>query len=688
MKNLDSVRFHIPLLVVLTFLVFANGLHGAFVFDDMESVIQNKTITNVRTIGDVLHAGTGSRELLISTYALNYLLGGADTFGYHLVNILLHMMCVLLVYFIIRELTEGMPSSAMLAFWGAAVFSVHTLLTGAVSYVSGRSSILCGLFYFAAILCFLKTSRDKRYFILTAVFAFLAWETKQEAITLPIALAGLAFLRSDKRDWRVIAVLSAIPLVGVFLMRDQLQRLYSTVTGNAGLVNGGFEAVLPAGMYFRTYLTAVVGYILPRFAFPVSLSIDPYVRPVEHWYSVEFLFVVAVFGAIAWIFVRYGLRDRLLGSGMALLFLSPLTAYVVIPLSDIVQEHRAYIPALGAVTLFVWVFRRVHWAVPVAIVVVFSFLTIGRNSVWNDELSLWKDAAEKAPTKPRAHFNLGASYQKAGRAADAIREYRLALEIKPDIYAAYSNMSALLVDNGQFDEAEKSLLKVTSLAPNYTDGFINLGVLYMREGQPEKSIVALNRAVEMNPDNFAAHLNRAEVLTQLGDFKGALEDYKTAVYLRRDLPSLRIKLGGGYLRAGDRVAAEKEYFSVTDTPDAAEAYRYLAIMYNDAGDTDKAIDYVTRALRERPIYPDAHQELAVMYIKKQQLDAAIHEFETALAQKPDHGAAVQNLALAYQLKGDAASARAVLENFLRRFGPATPYSAQVQARLNAMNATK
>lgn len=682
MKNRESAWTHAAILLVLTFVVYANSLHGGFVFDDAGLVLQNPQISNVHTIGDVLHSAAGPRELLLFTYALNYLLGGVDSFGYHLVNVLLHACSVFLVYFIIRKLMDESPDAPRYALAGAAVFSVHTLLTGAVSYVSGRSSILCGLFYFGAVLCFLMASKRKWLYGLTAVLAFLAWETKQEAVTLPMVLAGLFWLRSEKRDWRVIAGLAVIPVIGIFLMRAQFQKLYESVTGNAGLMNAGFEAVLPAGEYFRTYITAVVGYILPRFLLPVSLCVDPYLRPVQHWFSPEFLFSVAVIAGIAFVFFRYGVKDRLLGAGILLLFVSPLFAYAVVPLADIVQEHRTYIPTLGTVVLFVWLFQRVHWAAPLAVVVLFGGLTVERNYVWNDAVSLWQDAVLKSPMKARTHFNLGASYHRAGRAADAIREYQLTLDIKPDVYAAYSNKAALLVDNGQFEEAEKDLIKVTEFAPRYTDGFINLGVLYFRQGKSEKAIGFLNHAVELDSTNFAAHLNRAEVLTSLNDFKGALEDYKTAVFLRPDMGALKIKLGGGYLRVGDRAAAEREYLALANTPEAADAFRLLGSMYSDAGDFDKAIEWMIRAVQARPNFPDAHQELAVMYIRKKDVDAAIREFRITLDQQPNHGPATLNLALAYEMKGDNASERGVLQNYLQRFGAGSPLGAQVQDRLN------
>src|SRR3989475_7379843 len=97
------------------------------------------------------------------------------------------------------------------------------------------------------------------------------------------------------------------------------------------------------------------------------------------------------------------------------------------------------------------------------------------------------------------------------------------------------------------------LLKVTSLSPTFTEGFINLAVLYIRRQEPDKALAAINKALETNPSSFAAHYNKGEVLTMKGEYKAAVESYKTAVYLRPDLDAFKLTLGAAYVRAGDPV---------------------------------------------------------------------------------------------------------------------------------------
>jgi tetratricopeptide (TPR) repeat protein len=694
----DGIPVHVLVLIAITVVAYANSLYGKFVFDDQQIVLQNPALMNIHSLNDAMVMGAGWRQLLFFTYGLNYYLTGLNTTSYHVVNLLLHAVNVLLVYAIILATLGHDVWARFAAFSGAAVFAVHTLLSGAVSYIAGRSSELCGTFYFAAILLFFlglaSSARNSKilYFVFAAASGLLAWQAKQEAITLPLFLAVVLFLRIEKKNWRWIAPLAAIPAVVVILVRDQLKTLYATVGGNQVLVSAGFDKVLQPAAYFRSYLTAVVSYFFPRFVIPVNLSADPQIDTVDHWYSPEFLFSIAVFAALVWLALRFYRREPLFSLGIAGVLVSPLAAYAVIPLADVVLEHRAYIPGLGVAFLFAGVFHwiarnhgNLRWIAVASLVICFGLMTISRNRVFADNISLWEDAVAKGPQKPRPHFNLGQAYQDAQRLTDAIQQYQQALALKPDIHAAYSNMAAIYLDQKQFDKGEEMLLKVTSLSPTFTEGFINLAVLYIRRQEPDKALVAIDHALETNPQSFAAHYNKGEALTQKGQFKLALESYQEAVHLRPDLDSFKVTLGMAYSRAGDRAAAEKQFSELTNSPVAADAFHYLGVLYSEEGRLDQAVQYLDQATRLRTVFPDAYHDLGVTYLRKQMPDAAIQQFQMVLRQQPDHGPATLNLAMAQQMKGDTAGARQTLQEYVQRYGTInSPFVAQARQRLASL----
>ncbi len=692
-------------LILLTVFTYWNSLSGEFVFDDQQVILQSPVMLNIHSLGDVTKLGMGWRQLLYASYGLNYFWSGVRPTSYHVVNLVLHVINVILVYFIILDIARKTASPALrdesrfAALTGAAVFAVHTLLSSAVSYISGRSSVLCAVFYFLGVFLFLKAlAREKKryirviYLVGTALSGVMAWQVKQDSITLPLVLAGLFWLLSEKKDLRYVIALAALPLIVGAIFWRQIEELLKSLSANQTLMNAGFEAVLPPATYIRTFITALVGYYFPRFLFPANLNADPHILPVSHWYSPEFLFSMLILGVLVWLVIRPRSTNPLVRVGIAGILVSPFAAYAFIPLADVVLEHRAYIPGLGiailAAALFRWLptqFRNVRLVAPVLTVIVLAGMTIQRNTVFANNVALWQDATKKSPDKARAHFDLGAAYQTAQRTNDAIREYEIALKLKPDIHAAYSNISAIQLDTGRLDEAEKTLVRLTEIAPNYTEGFINLAVLYVRRGNADKAIAMSDRAIALNPEAFAAHFNKGEALTLKGSYEAAVKSYERAMYLRPDLVSFRLNLGAAYVRAGDFEMAEKTYQELTSGPVAAEACRGLATMYDSLHQQDRAVDYLKKAIQLKSNYPDAHHDLGVIYLKRELLALAIEEFRTTLTQNPAYAPGVLNLSMAYQAKGDFAAARKVLETYLEQFGNMkSEYLPQVQSRLAAL----
>ena len=520
---------HALALVLLTVAAYANSLHGQFVFDDVAVVLQNPALMNIKTLGDAVSPAAEWRGLLLATYGLNYYWGGLDTPGYHAVNLFLHVVNVLLVYALIAGAAGKSADARFAALAGAAVFSVHPIFSGAVSYIAARSSILCATFYFLAILLFLKALDATRapmrllYLALTGAAALLAFQAKQEAIALPLFLAAVLFLRVGEKSWRWILPLSAAPLLAVVLMKDRVAALLEEMSTNRILASGGLEPVLAPGPYFRTYLTAVVDYVFPRFVVPVGLSADPHITPVAHWYSPRFIGSVLLLAGLAWLALRVRRRQPLLSLGLSALLVSPLLAYALTPLADVVFEYRAYIPGLGVAAIFGWAFQWIgsrypgkRWIALGVVLTLFGVLTLGRNRVFADAISLWEDAEKKSSGKPRPHLNLGQAYQQAGRADEAIREYEHALALKPDLHAAYANLGAIYVDRNELDRAEAMLTRVTALAPRFQEGFVNLAVLHLRRKDPDRALQALDRAFELPGESFALYFNKGEALTSKG----------------------------------------------------------------------------------------------------------------------------------------------------------------------------
>src|SRR5262245_20361922 len=258
-------------------------------------------------------------------------------------------------------------------------------------------------------------------------------------ITVPFLLAAFLFVWKGIKDCRYLTAMAAVPIFAGVFLRHQIAALLTTVSNNELLVVAGYDPVLPLPAYFRTYVTAVVGYVLPKFVVPVGSSIDPDIQTVPAWYSLEFIFALCMIAtlAAAAIFLK-GDRRLLLRLGILAILISPVSTYAVFPLADVIQEHRFYMAGLGVAMLCAWLAQWLHdrygtraVLATAAVAAVFAFMTFQRNQVWATNVTLWQDAVQKSPGKARPHINLGQAYHANGYAADALREYQAVLKLRP-----------------------------------------------------------------------------------------------------------------------------------------------------------------------------------------------------------------------------------------------------------------
>lgn len=551
-------------LICLTFAVYANALHGAFVFDDRSVILQNPALMAVHSLHDAF-ALRDARTLLLVTYGINYYFAGVMPTSYHVTNITIHALNSILVFFLLLRLVEstianGVPDRLKLwaSFSGAAVFAVHTLNSSAVNPVSGRSSVLCATFYFIALLAALSGSGRWLYFnsAVIPVSAYAAWMTKQEAITLPLLIATICLILYP-RVWKYMIGLSIIPVLILALNLSTITALYQSVYSNTILANAGFDRALEPSTFLRTYVTAFVGYYLPRMLAPFHLSADPEILPVAHAYSPEFLTSCLILGMLVWTVFHFQRSHPLVSIGIASVLISPLSAYASIPLADVVLEHRAYIATFG-IAILMCAFIMESWAVyfPTACIILLSFMTLARNPVWSTDLSLWTDATNRAPYKARTHFNLAEAYATSGNPGAALAEYHTAQILNPNLYAAYSNAAGIYANLGtvqfanhqftaadqSFAQAESMLMEVTRRLPDFPEGWINLAVTLMRRNALDQSMAALNRALDLNANSFPAHYNIGEIYRLRGEWTMARTAYQTAYRLRPDQPETLAKI--------------------------------------------------------------------------------------------------------------------------------------------------
>ncbi|UCD57967.1 MAG: hypothetical protein JSV16_02310, partial [Candidatus Hydrogenedentota bacterium] len=446
-------KLHIAaLLALLVFLCYGNSFNASFQYDDYGIVFD----TDWNTPDYLLHTlrYMPQRFVLFSSFALNYHLNGYNVTGYHLFNTLVHAISTILVFLIALRLFEhdsdkcpkdAADPSMLAAFAVGALFGSHTILTQSVTYIQGRSSSLCTLFYLAGFY-FYSTSAGAensptacgsgkktapRLFLATVAF-ILACMTKEIGTTLVAVLLAFEFiyvLKFRPSRLRRSTIIRLTPFVLVSAAAFMFRILTYGTIGEARPIRDFWPNLF-------TQFSGIVTYIRMLIV-PIGLTID-------HDYPVyQSLFELRVIASLvllcgllaAAIIMARRIRSFTFGFSWFAITLLPTT---LVPLWDIISEHWIYLPSVGYFLMVGGLFRELlrHYephsrkrraAIGIMLTAVFLYgtATIVRNTVWRHEFTLWSDAVRKSPNKSRPHTNLARTLVKMGEVQSAIEELRI-----------------------------------------------------------------------------------------------------------------------------------------------------------------------------------------------------------------------------------------------------------------------
>jgi len=740
--ELKGVKRHllsILLIAIIGVAIYSNTLSSAFVFDDMRNIVDNYKIRDLSNFYDL----SGTRYIGFLSFALNYHFGGLNVFGYHIVNIIIHIINGLLVYYLIlltfktpvmeRTTTKiqdarfKMQDSKIIALMVSLIFVSHPIQTQAVAYIVQRFTSLCTLFYLLSLVLYVKArllyskqyavgSRQSgftSYYLLPIIIylvslfsAILAMKTKEISWTLPFIVLLYEFMFLSPFSFQPFGKLRAgfsafsylIPLLlTIIIIPLSLIGADKPIGDIIGEIREKAQETeeIARNVYLLTQFRVIGTYIRLLFL-PVHQNLD-YDYPLHHAFFesevfLSFLFLLSILISAIYLYIQsrkkgngYGL---LISFGIFFFFITLSVESSVIPIRDVIFEHRLYLPSVGFMIVLLvglfWLFeylRKAHdsWLMVHFIGLIFliaaaaGIATYQRNKVWRDEISLWMDVISKSPDKTRGHINLGVVYDKQGHINEAIKEYKLTLTLKPDNADAHYNLGVVYEKQGQYDDAIKEYKLALTLKSNYDMAHNNLGATYEKQGQYDDAIKEYKLVLNINSDNAEAHNNLGNAYNKQGRLDEAIKEYLDALRLKPDIAEVHNNLGSIYHKQGRLDEAIKKYLDALRLkPDIAEAHNNLGSIYHKQGRLDEAIKEYLDALRLKPNIAMVHNNLGFVYIKQNKLNEAIDKFLTALKLDPNDPITHYNMALAYNLKGLNDRAIKELETVLRLKPDYTP----------------
>jgi tetratricopeptide (TPR) repeat protein len=514
---------------------YANALWGGFVWDDVGNVVHNAWIATPSGLPAIFtsHVAGFDRELASSFYrpGLHVILMavrgvfGVEPWAFHLVNVLLHAACSVLLVAIVRP---WLPRAAVLA---GLLFAVHPVHTESVAWISGITDVSSACFALLALALWMR-GRD----LSGAVSLLAGLLCKEIAIAVPVLiLAG-----SMRRVKRLIPYAVATAVYGA---------LRWNALGGAAPSRRAWD--LDASGYVANAFALLAGY-LRLLVWPIGLNPARPFHPVGGFSDPRALAGLALAAILAaWAITRR--RDRPVVFGVTLFALALLPALYLPALGEIpFAERYLYLPSAGFVVLvtFAWetaAERRPdarRWWIAAAAVVVLACLiaTVRRNEDWHDALTLWTDAAAKAPDSAVAQQNLADALRELERYDESIARYRRALALEPARADALNNLGVAYQSSGRRDLAADFYRAALAASPGHASAHANLGLLLIDAGRYDEGIAECEAALRIDPSHAGAHHDLGIAYARQGRMDLAIPELEAAVRLRPDEPVYRQNL--------------------------------------------------------------------------------------------------------------------------------------------------
>ena len=495
------------------------------------------------------------RPLVLVSHAVNYSIGRLNPAGYHILSLAFHIGTAYLLFLILKTMLGG----GFIPLASALIFAVHPFNSEVVNYITARSSVMSGFFYLLSFYCWVKfrshsrrdrvdrpvgtsvgtdvgtdvdvgtdlqvcpqsmdrpsglslqmSLRDVASYIASLLAFLLGMLSKELVITLPAVLflydlyftpvKGVTLY--ERLKWQLKMSAPIIPFILMVAIPYVIVRIHFLGRGIPSPPKGYF-------LHFLMETKVIVKYLSLLFS-PSGLSVDHLILPAGSILEIGVILPVAVLVfVIAAAFLLYRCRniEWRLASFFIFWFFIALLPVTLVVLQAPLQENRGYIAGAGfAVFLGTALNRLCQWSkreaalkilILILVMIFYTVMTIGRNEIWADEFTLWKDAANKYPMSWRAHYSLGKVYY----------------------------------DQQMEDLAFKEFMKAVELKPGYFDALYALGLIHKKRGELEQARLVFEKAIRVEPYWMKTHMNLGEVYEKLGEMELALRKFQIVVKL-------------------------------------------------------------------------------------------------------------------------------------------------------------
>jgi tetratricopeptide (TPR) repeat protein len=658
------------ILALVTFIVYYNSLSNGFVFDDDSVVLGDPTITSLSNIPNYFTGEMGFhkvigryyRPVVSATYAIDYSLWKFEPFGFHLTNVLIHIINVLLLFKLLTLMFEQSKSKfrdyAIMA--GALVFALHPIHTEAVAWVSGRTDSLSCTFFFAAFIYYFKYTKlqSNRNLGLLLLYYLLALLSKEMAITLPVVIILYdiivnrmnlsADLRQKTKVYVSLAVVSVLYLLlRWYVLKDVPERgsyfyFYGKEYGTV------FYTMLQTLPYYFKLAVFPIGMVYHYSGFLPFLS-----SPLEPGVIFAILFMAAI-GVCSWYLYK---RMPVVSYALLFFFITLSPVLNIIPTMNFMGDRFLYIPSvfLSLIVIAVLIkyytpkLSNVIYGLTGALLITFGYMTIDRNSDWKDNDTLFL-SAEGIPGTV-LYVNIGNIYANKGQYDVAEKYYRKAIDMRIETVLGNNNLGKLFMIYGNNDSAYYYMHKAHTLDTLSPEPMHALATMYARSDNFTEAVSWLEKIQKVAPN----YMNSAQMLQELKlreeMSRGNLNDNrKLPPGIENKLPqdksfeTLEQSSYNNYKAKNYSKAIEELNELLKLNPSGASGYyNNIGMCYLDDGKYKEAIDSFTESVKIDPLSSSGFNNIGHAYEKLGNTEMARKNYQKAVELDPNNQLAKENL---------------------------------------------
>jgi Flp pilus assembly protein TadD len=477
----------------------------------------------------------------------------------------------------------------LFALVAALLFTTHPLQTQAVTYIVQRATSMATLFYLTALWMYLRARlEDARHYRIVFLLMLAAMLTKEISFTLPFAilLSELFFFPPSAEDPLGKKLLHWMPFAAFLLIIPLLYLIYphllTRIDGSLNIIPS-IAKNTSRWDYFLTQFRVERTYLRLLF-FPVNQCLIYDYRLSKGWGDPNTWAAFSLLWSILVLSFAFFKKNRLLTFGVLWFFLTLSVESSLIPVPDLIFEHRLYLPMFGFVlflTSLLWTFfRSGKWftAISLVIAVVLSGMTYVRNEVWKTITSLAQDVVRKNPHKGISYAGLGDAYSREARDDKAaVVCYRKALDLGFTTPWVFYNIAAAYSRLGEYEKSLpfQKIISSSSALKESTPFYDNHALALINKGENAAAVKMLKEDLKMSPENPLLYIQLGEAYRKMERENEAVASFRKAIEL---------------------------------APLSQEGYNALALLYKRKGDEPGAVavmvEYLKYKKKQKPLFGD------------------------------------------------------------------------------------